>query len=78
MPNHRLSTHKNYVLKWELKSLPQYQISTCNNIINTKTGRVLKMTLVGYTKGYWISKKFYTLKKIRENCHPIKDCEIPF
>ena len=73
-----ISITKHYDLRWQIKDKPDYKISVCNNIFNAKTGRKLKQTLIGYTKGYWIGKKFMTLNKIRQNCELIPNIDIPF
>lgn len=68
-----------YKLKWQLKELPHYQITECSNIINIRTGKLLKRSVNGgYSVGYWINKKFIPLSKLNEHCEKIKHIEIPF
>jgi ABC-type glycerol-3-phosphate transport system permease component len=54
--NHTLITK----YKWRFKNYPYIKITSDKKIINTKTGRVLKYTVNGYSKGIWINKKFLT------------------
>lgn len=47
--------------KWKFKNYPHIKITSDKKIINTKTGRVKKVCVNGYSKGVWItSKKFLT------------------
>lgn len=70
---------ESYNLKWQLKFAPNYKISTCGKIFNIKTGKELKKTINGgYSIGYWISSRFYTLKKLRNYLEIIKKTEVPF
>ena len=69
---------KNYTAKWELKELPNYKITECNNVINSKTGKLLKQCVIGYSKGYWINKKFVSLQYLRNNCRKIEKIDMPF
>lgn len=60
-----------YSLKWQLVFNPDYKISECRKIINTKTGRVIKETVVGYTCVFWIGKKFISKKRLNDYCEKI-------
>jgi len=68
----------NYSLKWRLKDHHNYQWSECGKLFNTKTGRILKKTLVGYSSGYWIGKKFITLNNLRDQLELIPKIKTPF
>ena len=69
----------NYNLKWQLKELPHYKVSECKNIINCKTGKVLKRTISGgYSIGYWIGKRFIPLNKLNNFCEKIPKENCPF
>lgn len=46
--------------KWKFKNYPHIKITSDKKIVNTKTGRKLKYTVNGYSKGVWINKKFIT------------------
>lgn len=67
-----------YYLKWNLKGLPDYSVTKCGKLINTKKGIIVKKTLNGGNLGFWIKKEFYTLKKINEISELIKKTECPF
>lgn len=56
--------HKCYSLKWQIIFNSDYKVYECKNVINTKTGNMIKETLVGYTRGFWIGKKFIAKKKL--------------
>lgn len=68
----------NYYLKWNLKGLPDYSISQCGLLINTKKGKIVKKVLNGGNLGFWIKKEFYTLKQINSLCELIKSSDCPF
>jgi hypothetical protein len=36
-----------------------------NKKLYSKFGREIKLTLLNYTKGYWLNKKFITLNKLK-------------
>ena len=46
--------------KWQFKDYPYIKITKSKKIINTKTGRKLKVCVSGYSRGVWINKKFIT------------------
>ena len=46
--------------KWRFKDYPHILITEKKKIVNTKTGRELKVRVNGYSKGVWIGKKFLT------------------
>ncbi len=46
--------------KWRFKKYPYIKVTENKTIINTKTGRKLKVCVNGYSKGVWINKKFIT------------------
>lgn len=68
-----------YHLKWRLKNEIHIAISTNKTVINTKTGRILKETINGgYTKGYWIGKKFIPTTKMNKFIEIIPNIDCPF
>ena len=69
---------KNYVLKWQIKSLQQYKVSECKKVINCQTNRIIKETVVGYTKGFWIGKKFIRSKSLNKYLEIIPTYSLPF
>ena len=55
-----------YNLKWQLNFNHNYKITERGIIINTATGNIIKESLIGYTKGYWIGKKFISSFKLND------------
>lgn len=68
----------NIVPKWQIKDEPNYFIGTDNKVYNLKTGKKLQMQIKGYTKGYYLSGKFYSLKQLRLLLEKIRTEKIPF
>ncbi len=62
----------NYLLIYQFKQSPQYKVSKCLKVFNTKTGRQIKKSYNRGMIGYWIrvnnKKKFVKLgdKKLLE------------
>lgn len=54
----------NLEIAFEIKGYPDHVIVKGGDIYNRKTGRKLKKTVIGYTKGVWFGKDFLTKKKI--------------
>ena len=48
------------------------------NCFNLKSGKQIKQTVVGYTVGYCINSKFYSLKKLRQSLVKTKEEDCPF
>jgi len=69
---------KSIVFKWKLDFADHYQWSTENKLYNLKTMREIKKTLNGYSIGFWIGKKFYTLDNLRKRLIKIEKIKCPF
>ena len=69
---------KSISFKWKLNFSEHYQWSTENKLYNRKTMREIKKTVNGYSVGYWISKKFYTLENLRNCLVKIEKINYPF
>lgn len=69
---------KSITFKYELDLNPNYKWSNENKLYNVKTMREIKKTVNGYSVGYWISKKFYTLSFLRSHLVKINKIECPF
>ena len=67
-----------YKIVWQLKEMPHYKITECRNIINCRTNRKLKRTVIGTTVGYWINKRFIPINRLNDFCEKITDERIPF
>lgn len=70
--------HKCYPLKWQIIFNTYYKVSECKKVINTKTGNIIKETIVGYTRGFWIGKKFITKKRLNNFVEIIPKYKLPF
>ena len=67
-----------FVLKWQIVFDDRYKVSECRKLINTHTGRVIKETVVGYTVGFWIGRKFIAKKKLNNFVEIIPEYNLPF
>ncbi len=56
----------NIVPKWNIKTEENYFVASDNKVYNLKTKKKLQMQLKGYTKGYYLSGKFYSLIQLRK------------
>ena len=70
--------NKTYVLKWQVVFDNRYKVSDCKKLINTHTGRIIKETVVGYTVGFWIGRKFISKKKLNDFVEIIPAYLLPF
>lgn len=68
----------NYSLKWQLRENDKYVWSSCGKLFNLKSGREIKKTLNGGSKGYWIERKFITLENLRSKIERVKKSDCPF
>lgn len=64
--------------RWQLKEKYWYKWSTCKRLYNTRTGREIKKTINGGSVGYWISRKFISLNKLKDHLEVIQNIEVPF
>lgn len=68
----------NIVPKWNIKNEGNYIVASDNNVYNLKTKKKLQMQLKGYTKGYYLSGKFYSLIQLRKSLVKIDKIKCPF
>lgn len=69
---------KSIVFKWKLDFSDYYQWTTTGKLYNIKTMREINKTVNGYSVGYWIGKKFYTLKNLKQHLVKIEKTNYPF
>lgn len=74
----RVRISSSYHVEWVIKNHPKYGITKNGIVVNLATGKILKRTLKGYTKGYYIQGNFYSLSKLRTMLEKIPDAECPF
>ena len=70
--------HKCYSLKWQIVFNNDYKITECKKVINTRTGNIIKETVVGYTFGFWIGKRFIAKKRINDYVEIIPEYKLEF
>jgi len=68
----------NFLVKWQFKEFPHYKVSTCKNIINCKTGKIIKFTKNGGSVGYFIAGRFYKKSDINDHIESIPKIKTPF
>jgi hypothetical protein len=68
----------NIIPKWLIDGYANYIVDTRNKVVNVRTGKVLQMQLKGYTKGYYLSGKFMSLKQIRPLLKKYTCEQLPF
>jgi hypothetical protein len=66
------------VPKWNIKNEYNYFVASDNNVYNLKTKKKLQMQLKGYTKGYYLSGRFYSLIQLRKLLVKINKIKCPF
>ena len=69
---------KSIVFKWKLDFSDLYQWTSENELYNVKTMRKINKTLNGYSVGYWIAGKFYTVNNLRKYLVKIENKHLPF
>lgn len=55
-----------------------YEVNSKGVITNIKTKKTLTRTVKGYTIGYYINKRFYSLSKLRPLLIEKKEIILPF
>lgn len=73
-----ITVSNTYNIDWRLKFAPNYAITNDGIVINVQRNKVLKRTVVGYSIGYYIESKFYTLKYLRTQLVKQQKIKIPF
>jgi hypothetical protein len=69
---------RNIDLVWQLDFAYNYQFDKSGKCYNIKTGREIKQTVIGYTVGYCIKGKFYSLTRLRQSLVKIEKSDCPF
>lgn len=50
---------------WRIEGIDGFIVAKDNKMYNLSTGREVRMVLIGYTKGFYINRKFYSLARLR-------------
>lgn len=64
----RYSITTTYIIKWEIEG---YYITECSKIINPKTNKIIKESVVNSSIGFYLNRKFRTKHYIKNNCNLI-------
>lgn len=60
-----ISANKAVEIKFELSGIDGYVFCSDKKLYNAKTSRIIKQTINNRRIGYWIGKRFYSLKQLR-------------
>lgn len=68
--------------KWQLKEFDEYKWTECKQLVNSKTGKIIKKTTNGNSSkvGYYINRKFIKIEDIisKKLIELIPKIEVPF
>lgn len=64
--------------EWKLSFNDSYKWTKEGELYNSKTMRKIKKTVNGYSIGYWIAGKFYTIKNLKKSVVKIETEFCPF
>lgn len=76
MQNITIST--TYNIDFTLQGYQMFGVTNKGIVINLQRGKILKRTVVGYSKGYYIGGKFITLTKLRTMLVKVEKVKCPF
>ena len=48
-----ITINKTEQIRWVISGMEHYAFTDKKTLINCKTGRIIKRTLIGYTQGYY-------------------------
>ena len=70
--------YKTIEIRYTINKYPQYGFGEDKQLYNIHTGRVKKQVLNGGSIGYWIGKRFITLKALRPMLNKVEKSQSPF
>lgn len=73
-----ISVTSSYHLKYQLKGIPGYAFADNKKLYNLQRQTEVKKTLIGYTVGFWIKGKFYSLKALKPLLEKYQEDDCPF
>lgn len=65
-------------LTYTIKGYENYSFGKDKHLYNTRTGRRLKQCYKSGSIGYWLGKKFFSLKKLKTMLYKVKKQKLPF
>lgn len=74
----KVTISNKYNCTFAFKFNANYIFSQCGKCINFKTQRIIKRVVKGYTIGYILSGKFYSLDFLKANLIKLKTNDCPF
>ena len=74
----RISITKRIELVYKIRGYDYLCFGKDKNLYNIRTGKLKKRTLNNCTEGYWIGRKFYSLKVLRLMLEKIVKEVVPF
>lgn len=63
---------------WVIKGIDNYGFGKDKKLYNLKRYSVIKQTINGGSKGYWLKGKFFSLKKLKPLLIRPEDFDLPF
>lgn len=72
-----ISITNTYDCKYQIKGMPEYQFAK-KKLFNMQRGKEIKKVLNGYTVGYNLRGKFYSMQKIKTMIEPVEKFICPF
>ncbi len=72
-----ISITATYDCKYQIKGMPEYQFAK-KKLFNVQRGKEIKKVLNGYTVGYNLRGKFYSMQSIKTMIEPVEKFICPF
>ncbi len=57
--------------KWLIEGHPDYFFAENKKLYRVSTQREIRLILMGYTKGYYLNRKFFSLKQLKSLIYKI-------
>lgn len=64
--------------KWVIEGHPLYFFAEDKKLYNFNTGKQIKMQLKGYTRGFYLNGRFYSLQQLKPKIKPYINAQPPF
>lgn len=67
-----------YDVVWAIKDHPKHGVTSDGVLLNIITGKPLQRSVKGYTIGYYLNGRFYSISQLRKMLTKFKYIEMPF